>query len=128
MHISSMASFGTTTTLACVLLLSTLFTSYADVPATNCKDDMNFIAPCLGYLTGKATTPASNCCLGMQNFYNAAGKTAESRKIACECFKNESKGHRDLKPERVPDLPVFCKRPKSPPFKISLNMNCSDLR
>ncbi|KAG9441424.1 hypothetical protein H6P81_017278 [Aristolochia fimbriata] len=123
-----MASIGTTTaTLACfLLLLSTPFTPYAEDPSINCSD-VEILVPCLGYVTGKAKAPASSCCLGVQHFYTTAGSTAESHTSVCECFKEEAKGHRDLKPERVSKLPSVCLHTKKYPFKLSLDMDCSDL-
>ncbi|KAJ1259461.1 hypothetical protein BS78_10G157300 [Paspalum vaginatum] len=51
-----------------------------------CRDVVNDLSPCLGFLQGNEGQPSGQCCDGVRALY-AAADTKADRQATCECLK-----------------------------------------
>lgn len=91
--------------------------------AVECNEVKKSLAPCIQYLTGKATDPPENCCNGVDNIKTITPNTAE-RQEACECVKTAAALIPNIDQVAAAALPSKCKVDIGIP--ISKNTNCNE--
>ncbi|KAJ4702841.1 Non-specific lipid-transfer protein [Melia azedarach] len=77
-------------------------------------------AACVGFATGKAVTPTSACCSGLQQLAQSA-KTVDDKKASCRCLKAGAKslGVQDRFLSKIPEA---CNIKVG--FPVSISTNC----
>ena len=94
----------------------------AEGAVTSCGQVVSFLAPCMGYATGRATSPAASCCSGVKGL-KAAAATPADRKTTCTCLKQQTSGVGGIKPDLVAGIPSKCG--VNIPYAISASTDCS---
>ncbi|KAF8009678.1 hypothetical protein BT93_J0617 [Corymbia citriodora subsp. variegata] len=105
-----------------LFFLLIMFMSSSIVNSITCQGALNVLLPCGPFVVFTAPPPPSEaCCLGVQTL---GGKmtTMEVRIALCKCCKNIPLAI-GLKPERVQELPKYCKVNVNIPIDAKVDCN-----
>ncbi|XP_061996308.1 non-specific lipid-transfer protein A-like [Rosa rugosa] len=107
------------------LVLGTVHLMVHQGEAVECTQVNRLLAPCIPYLTGKATEPTEECCRGVSDIKTLT-PTTEDRQEACGCVKTAAAHIPNVDPAAAAALPTECKVDIGIP--ISKNTNCQDVK
>ncbi|KAF3779722.1 Non-specific lipid-transfer protein 3 [Nymphaea thermarum] len=99
----------TTTTAKAVVLLAVLWLWLAvrGGAAPSCSSVYNKMAPCVGYLTGKADDPSDRCCSGAKELKDM-GRSNDDLQAICKCIRSAAADVVGFKRDRAVALPGKC--------------------
>ncbi|VAI16008.1 unnamed protein product [Triticum turgidum subsp. durum] len=89
--------------------------------ALSCGQVDSKLAPCVAYVTGRASSISKECCSGVQGL-NGMARSSSDRKIACRCLKSLATSIKSINMGKVSGVPGKCG--VSVPFPISMSTNC----
>ncbi|KAL7136078.1 hypothetical protein ABFS83_10G004900 [Erythranthe nasuta] len=113
------AKFALVIVLVCVAVQVALYAPQTEAAIT-CNQLQSGLAPCLGFLQGRALVP--QCCAGVRSMANAA-RSPLDRRTACQCLQSAAKTFKGINFGNVAALPAKCG--VTLPFKISPTTDCS---
>ncbi|VAI30233.1 unnamed protein product [Triticum turgidum subsp. durum] len=90
--------------------------------ALSCGQVDSKLAPCVAYVTGRASSISKECCSGVQGL-NGLARSSPDRKIACRCLKSLATSIKSINMGKVSGVPGKCG--VSVPFPISMSTNCN---
>ncbi|EMS65656.1 putative non-specific lipid-transfer protein 3 [Triticum urartu] len=122
--------------------------------ALSCGQVDSKLAPCVAYVTGRASSISKECCSGVQGLngmarsssdrkiacrassiskeccsgvqgLNGMARSSSDRKIACRCLKSLATSIKSINMGKVSGVPGKCG--VSVPFPISMSTNCDTL-
>ena len=93
--------------------------------AVTCGQVGSSIAPCIPYVTGKATALSQGCCGGVRSL-NGMARTSADRQAACRCLKSLAGSVKSINMGAVAGVPGKCG--VSVPFPISMSTDCNTIR
>ncbi|XP_021614820.1 non-specific lipid-transfer protein C, cotyledon-specific isoform [Manihot esculenta] len=107
-----------------LILLSFLFClANVNEAAVPCSTVDAKAAACVGFATGKATTPSPACCSGLQQLAQTV-KTVDDKKAICRCLKAAS-GSLGIKDQFLSKIPGACHINVG--FPVSTSVNCETI-
>ena len=92
--------------------------------ALSCGQVDSKLAPCVAYVTGRASSISKECCSGVQGL-NGLARSSPDRKIACRCLKSLATSIKSINMGKVSGVPGKCG--VSVPFPISMSTNCNNV-
>ncbi|KAL1822357.1 hypothetical protein ACET3Z_009135 [Daucus carota] len=92
--------------------------------ALSCGDLGASISQCSPYATGAVGQPSPGCCSAVKGVY-AMAKTAQDRKVLCNCLKQSSSAVRGVQLSNVAAIPQKCGVPVS--FSPDPYFNCNSI-
>ena len=110
------------TKVALAVLMAFMLVSASHAEATlTCDQVTMWLTPCISYaVLGGSVSPL--CCQGV-NSLNAAYKTADDRRGACQCIKDKAAYIPGIDYERVNAIPGKCGT--TCPYKVYPSTDCS---
>ncbi|KAJ1419249.1 Plant lipid transfer protein/Par allergen [Sesbania bispinosa] len=110
--------------LVAVMCMAVMVAPMAEAVIT-CGQVTSSLAPCLGFLGGKAPAPSTACCNGVKAL-NGAAQTTPDRQAACKCLKSAAGSIVGFNAGKAASLPGKCG--VNIPYKISTSTNCATIK